>query len=163
MTTLLTQGWKPPTEEELNQRKNADQALDVCRLILSKILEAYAEGELTFETSVKQAAQAIKAEHIPKDFQRQKMLGAFTAHICDITPKPRSRRSSRKYPDWVKNAAIGLIEIVHEKEGLKKERISSTGMTAYERTSEIMNMRGIEVSAYEVERFYMNKDKTRAN
>jgi hypothetical protein len=159
ISTLLTQGYEPPTHDEIKHRQIADEALGAARVILESIIHAYAEGELTIETAVRQATTAIQAERIPRDFQRQKMLGAFVSHVCEITPKPRNRKSSRKYPAWIRQTAIDLLEIVVEKEKLPKERIAKNGMTAYERVAGILDMRGVAVSAYDVERFYTNQKR----
>lgn len=155
ISTLLTQGYdEPPTRDEIKRRQIADEALGAARVILEAIIHAFAEGELTFETAVRQATTAIKAERIPKDFQRQKRLGAFVAELCEITPKPRSRNSPRKHPAWVRQVVIDLVKLVSKKEDLPISRVAYFGATAFERTAEILCQRGVQISANEVERFY---------
>jgi hypothetical protein len=158
MTTLLTQGCKPPTGEELIQRKKAEQALDVCRLILEETLAAYADGEITFESAIRTASCAIHAEDIPDDSQYQKMLGAFVDQICKTTPQTRQRTSTRKNPAWLQRTAAGLVRLANEREGLPIARESKTGKTAFDRAAEILKIRGIPATQSMVERAYLNAD-----
>ncbi|MCD2452460.1 hypothetical protein GO003_018920 [Methylicorpusculum oleiharenae] len=144
------------TKEEIVRRDVAKEAIEACRVILEEILSAYADGELTFENAIKTATEASKAERVPRDYQAKKMLAAFVQALVNITPKPRTKSSARSQPSWLKKLAIELVSLVVEKESLPKSR-ESKNQTAYERVSEILDMRGIKLSVREIERIYTKK------
>lgn len=155
MATLLTPDETPEQiEAQVKQRAIADEAHEVLHIILEGMLESYAQGELTLKKALDVACRAVKAEGI-EGHVRQKKLGAFVEAVMSVDVPARAHGSTRSQTQWLSKITYELVQLVRKRENLKIQRGSQHGKTtAFERVSNILNMRGIVSTASKVERAY---------
>lgn len=147
MSTFLTDDL-PNAEQKTSKRVSPDdekEAIEIATMIRQALFDAYADGEITFEAYCRMVLQALSVESIP-GFMRQKMLGAAVESALGTTPLKRTAKSSRSSFNWKNKVCYDLVELVANREDLSKVKITKTGKTAFLRTAEILNSRGISIT-----------------
>jgi hypothetical protein len=160
MTTLLGSVMNDETPEEWKRRQAREtEAEDAAEMITVALVQAYREGELKLETALGRIERALRVEYLPTHRQNA-LLGRAARTLLSTEPKKRTRGSSRKRTQWETAAAKALVQYVAEREGLPKTKAARDGgKTAYDRTSEILMMRGIPMSPDQIEDACSNRQR----
>lgn len=139
--------------ESAKEKERQDtESLEIAQFIIRDIwLPGYRAGRVTFEQLCRRAEAALKDCN---QFDRRRALGALVDEGIRVTPKKR-RRGNSGLPPEVRGAALNVMALVEEREGLKRSRVPAlcSTHTAYTRTAEIMCSRGIVVTAAQVEKW----------
>ena len=136
--TLLT---APLTKEQQDFLKNTDDLIGKAETVALGIwLDEYTVGGVSLEIMSEKVRLALIRIGVP---DRALAL-----------PKPKRKRGKVGHPITLQKTTAKLVELVVEREGLSKSRDSGDRPTAFQRTSEILDLVGFEVSPESVIRYY---------
>lgn len=148
MTTLLTDGWLPRSDEE---RIAKDDAYEKARLIAWLIwYQSYEEGLLALEVLLRNAQRSLIKLGVD-DFLRWKTLGLLVERALIAAPPKRSR-GNRGQPEALRKIACDVLEMAN-RDGYPLNR-NSMEQTAFEYTAEILANLGISVTPRQLEDWY---------
>ena len=149
--TLLTSPLSP--EQKAFQRK-ADKRIEKAEIVALDIwLQGYLVGDVALERMSREVKAALVRMAL-SDRARRRILGEILDKATD-RPEPKRGTGKKGYPVALKKTAPVIVDLVVEREGLPKTR-SNTKKTksAYERTAEVLEECGFEVTPETVIKWY---------
>ena len=150
--TLLT---APLTKEQQDFLQKIDDLIDKAETVALGIwLDEYTVGGVSLETMCANVRLALIRIGV-SDRARQRIIGEMVDRALAL-PKPKRKRGKVGHPITLQKTTAKLVEMVVEREGLSKSRDSGDRPTAFQRTSEILDLVGFEVSAESVIRYYFD-------
>jgi hypothetical protein len=150
--TLLT---APLSAEQQAFLKNTDDLIGKAKTVALGIwLDEYTVGGVSLEAMCKSVHLALIRIGV-SDPARQRIIGEMVDRALAL-PKPKRKRGKVGHPITLQKTIAKLVEIVVEREGLSKSRDSGDRPTAFQRTSEILDLVGFEVSPESVIRYYFD-------
>lgn len=150
--TLLT---APLTKEQQDFLKKTDDLIGKAKTVALGIwLDEYTVGGVSLEAMCKSVHSALIRIGVSEP-ARQRIIGEMVDRALTL-PKPKRKRGKVGHPITLQKTIAKLVEIVVEREGLSKSRDSGDRPTAFQRTSEILDLVGFEVSPESVIRYYFD-------
>lgn len=150
--TLLT---APLTKEQQDFLKKTDDLISKAETVALGIwLDEYTVGGVSLETMCERVRLALIRLGVP-DRARQRIIGETVDRALAL-PKPRRKRGKVGHPVALQKTTAKLVDLVVDQEGLSKSRDSGDRPTAFQRTSEILDLVGFEVSTESVIRYYFD-------
>jgi hypothetical protein len=148
--TLLTAPLTPEQRESI--RKSDDLITKAETVALGIWLDEYKVGGVSLETMCEKVRLALIKIGV-SDRARQRIIGETVDQALAL-PKPGRKRGKVGHPTSLHKAAAQIVDAVVERDGLSKSRDSGNRQTAFQKTSEILDSAGFEVSIESVIRYY---------
>lgn len=136
--TLLTSGPAPDPEKLEAARLALRMAYDIC----SKMLQGYAEGEMSFHDFARSVRRALAANSDSK-FERRRALGELIERALETMPAGAVHKNKRQR--WLCQAAYEMVEVVGQLGySITVKPARGKRLTAFDKVAEVMRVWGID-------------------